>query len=143
MSNTTHIGMHREHVLWRGEDDLWRDELAIWQAEIDRAIEDVPRLEKALRDHDESLQKHAASVHLHEQRCAMHEHDLANYEQGESPQELVKLAQTHQEEAEHRAERRRMHEEVKQRQHVLMAKWRLLLKALLEAEASESSRPPK
>src|SRR3972149_4765327 len=134
MSSTSHIDMHREHAIWRGEDDLWRDDLA---------IEDVPRLEKALRDHGEFLQRHAASIRLHEQRCATHERVLVSYEQGESPRELVKLAQTHQEEAARRAGQRRTHEEVKQHQHALMAKWRLLLKALLETEASESSRPPK
>ena len=137
MSNTSHIDMHQEHKRWRMEDDLWRDELAVWEHESEQAIKDVPRLEKALRDHAEMLRKHAASIRLYEQDFVYHEHALASYEQGEAPSDLVELAQAHQTEAEKHVEQHKAHERIKKQQHALMATWRLLFTALVEAEQSE------
>lgn len=134
MTSATHQRMHEEHTQWRSEDDFWRDEVTIWQREIDRSIEDVPRLEEALRNHAEALRKHAASIRLQEYDFAQHEKVLVDYEQGGSPQELMELARTHGREANKHTEQRKLHEEFKRQQHELMTKWRLLVKALLEAE---------
>jgi hypothetical protein len=46
----------------------------------------------------------------------------------------MELAKTHSHEAEQHAEQRQNHEEFKRRQHSLMTKWRLIVKALLEIE---------
>ncbi|MEX2308552.1 MAG: hypothetical protein WD738_13205 [Pirellulales bacterium] len=137
MSTTSHTDMHHEHAAWRLDDNFWRDEIAIWEREVEQVIKDVPRLEKTLRDHAEMLRQHAASIRLYEQEAAYHEHELASYEKGEAPSDLVQLAWSHKHEAEKHAEQYKTHDEIKQRQHVLMTKWRLLFSALVKAEAEE------
>ena len=132
MSATSHLDMHRDHMYWRAEDDLWRDELTIWERDIDHAIKEVPQLENALRAHAESLRKHAASVRLFEQQVATHEHALAEYELGKAPGMLVNMARVHQCECEHHKDREVAHEDLKEKQHALICKWRLLFTALLE-----------
>lgn len=142
MSSTSHIDMHREHTGWRKEDAFWRDELAIWEREIHQAIKDVPRLEQALRNHAEILRKHAASIRLYEQDFAKHEHALVEYEQGEASEVLIELAGAHRLESGRHVELRKVHEEVKEQQHALMAKWSLLLTALIEPEAGKTVPGP-
>lgn len=142
MSSTSHIDMHREHIGWRKEDAFWRDELAIWEREIHQAIKELPRLEKALRDHAERLRKHAASIRLYEQDFAKHEHALIEYEQGEAPEVLIEMAGAHRHEFDKHIEQRKVHEEVKRQQHALMAKWSLLLTALVEPESGKAVPGP-
>lgn len=139
MGGSSHVEMHREHAGWMKDDAFWRDELAVWERETRQAIKDLPRLEEALRAHATVLRKHGASVRLYEQDVAKHERALVEYEKGEAPEALIEMAGSHTQELEHHLERRRVHEDVKHRHHVLMVKWRLLTSALVEPQAGKST----
>jgi hypothetical protein len=132
------LNMHREHCSWRADDDLWRDELAIWQRDIDVAIKELPRLEKVLRAQAQSLRQHAASIRLFEQEFAAHERALADFELGQTPIDLVELAQRHPYELEHHRDCRGAHGQLKENQRALMSKWRSLFTALLEISLSKT-----
>jgi hypothetical protein len=135
--------MHQEHARWRADNNLWRDDLAAWQKEVHDAIDQLPELEKAIERHAQLLQTHAASVRLYEQDAASHEHLLAEYERGESPEALIKLAQAHQEAAHQHAKQCESHEGLKNQQHRLMTKWRQLFTALSHVKAKAVSASAK
>lgn len=132
MSSASHIEMHHDHKNWRLDDAFWREEVAGWEHEINQAITELPQVEQALRDQAKLLMQDAAAIRLYEQDFATHEHALAEYEQGEAPPELIELAKAHSRESEQHAERRQAHEKVKKQQHMLMAKWGLLFRALVK-----------
>ena len=134
MTSASHVEMHRQHLAWKSDDDFWREELALWQREVEQVISESRQIEASLREHAQKLDRHAASIRLYEQDFAKHEHTLVDFEQGETPAELIELALTHKREAEKHSERRTAHEDVKRRHHALITKWRQALGTLTELQ---------
>lgn len=131
MSNVlTHSEMHSDHRQWSSEETLWEDDIQIWEGELDAALGDIKQLAEVIGEHRKCLEAHGDAVRAARAHRAKHEHALAEYERGETGEDLVVLAQKHEEEGAKHCEQRQAHERVKRHHHTVMAHWRLLLKAL-------------
>lgn len=122
--------LHREHLLWRGENAFWHDQIREWELEVDEAVKSLSQVEQALRDHKRRLEAHAAAVRLYQLEADRHEHQLA--EAGRAPAAAGSIATDadHATESEHHTKRRSTHETLKRSHHALMARWSSFMKSL-------------
>jgi hypothetical protein len=133
MSTLNHAEMHRDHLLWLGENNLWRDNLRVWQAELKQLVEESTDLQALLDAHQQRLQVHAAAIRAHEQDPRQHEHDIAEYEKGETDANLIALASRHQSEALERQEQRAAHLDLNREHYAIVTHWHAFLRALRES----------
>jgi hypothetical protein len=123
--------MHSEHREWLSETSMWQDDLTLWQGDIDQALSGLKRLEDALREHRNVLQGRLDAIAAEQQAVNQHEHALAEFERGGPGDDLLRMVKPHQENADKHSLQRQTHEQLKRRQHTVMAHWSLLLKALM------------
>ena len=133
MATLDHAEMHRDHLLWLGENDLWRDNIRVWQVELQQIIDGAPEVKELLEKHHQRLQVHAAAVRAHEQAPRQHEHQIAESEKGEANPELISLATAHQSEALERQEQRGAHQDLSRDHYAVLSHWNALLRALRES----------
>ena len=130
MTTLSHSEMHRDHLLWLGENDLWRDNLRVWQAELQQMLDRSAELTQLLEKHQHRLQVHAAAIRAHEQAPRQHEHEITEYEKGEANPQLIALAAGHQGEALGRQEQRAAHQDLNRDHYAILSHWNALLRAL-------------
>lgn len=124
-----HVRMHVEHVSWMNSTAFWHDEAKVWQEELKKAISGLAKIEEMLRGHEKAMQTHAGSLRLYQQEFAALERALAGYERG-ADTAIESLAETHDKEEGDYRRLERIHEELKRRQHSLLAQCLLLVKGL-------------
>ena len=130
MTEATLSTMHRDHTLWASEVSIWRDDLRDWQQELGKAQAELVQLEKPLQDHAHTLRVHGSALRLYEQEFLGHEHTLADIAKGGGSNSLSQLEPQHRQEADHQAQQREAHEQLKRHHHIVMMHWRSLLQAL-------------
>lgn len=124
-----HVRMHVEHQTWMNGTAFWHDEVKIWQDELKKAIAGLAKIEETLRSHEKALQTHAGSLRLYQQEFAALERALAGYERG-ADTALTSLAEAHEKEQGDYRRLEKIHEELKRRQHSLLAQCLMLVKAI-------------
>ena len=126
--------MHYDHALWANEVRAWRDDLRAWQDELSKAQAELIQLERPLQDHAHTLRRHGSTLRLYEQEFLGHEHALADIEKkGKSLGQLERG-----QEADHQAQQREAHDQLKRHHQIVMVHWRSLLKALRQPLATTS-----
>jgi hypothetical protein len=136
MSAASHLQMHRDHLRWCAQNDLWRDDLAIWEGEVQDAIHVLPQLEKALHKHLDALRQHAAAIRMVEQDFNEHEHALSEYERGEPSEELIQMAKAFERASSSQVRHKKRHEEIRHEHHNLLARWRQLVRPILQTKTN-------
>ena len=130
MTESLHIDMHRDHMLWKAETVQWRDDLEFWKNELTRAETQLKDLQKALNVHRDALSAHAASIMKREQEANAHEYAIASYEMGGTGEELPAMAVKHNDEEQEQAKQRSAHDRIRRHHHTIIANYSLLLKAI-------------
>jgi hypothetical protein len=136
MAEATISTMHHDHTLWASEVSEWRDDLRAWQQELGKAQAELIQLEKPLQDHAHTLRMHGSALRLYEQQFLGHEHTLADIDKKGSGNSVGQ--HEHGQEADHQAQQREAHEQLKRHHHIVMVHWRSLLKALRQPLATTS-----
>lgn len=129
----TFAGMHAEHRQWQSEHSMWSDDVGHWREQYQSAIAQLKELETLVRQHGEGLDGHQQTIERIQRSSVQHEKSMAGYlREGEDAEGQEAMCKNHQQKAEHHAEQRTLHEQLKKRHHTLMAHL-TMLKGAIEA----------
>lgn len=125
-----HAEMHSDHLRWASDSTEWQDDLAEWQKEIRSVLAGLKELQKTLEEQFAALVKQSEEIGQLCQERATHERALAAFERGETSEELVVDAASHQAQAERYQQLKLSHAGIKQWQRTLLSEWERLHKAV-------------